>query len=219
LLHGQPDSRREAAARRWGTSIPPAREIAQGRGGSVIQETWDNLIGLDIPTIEKIIRPIVVYLVLIVLFRIFGRRELAQLNPMDLAVLLMLASALENAIIGEDESLIGGIYGAVALLSMNWLVNAISYRHSRVEKLLEGEPKVLIKQGVVNHDVLRGEKISESDIREALHREGIERVEAVRLAHLEPSGQLTIIPEEDRRLDELMERLDRIEALRAAKKD
>jgi uncharacterized membrane protein YcaP (DUF421 family) len=182
----------------------------------VLQETWENLIGLDIPTIEKIIRPVVVYLVLIALFRVFGRRELAQLNPMDLAVLLMLASALENAIIGEDESLIGGIYGAVALLSMNWLVNALSYRHPRLERLLEGEPKVLIRQGVVNRNVMRGEKISDSDIREALHREGIERVETVRLAHLEPSGQLTVIPEEDGRLDEVMERLDRIEALLAA---
>ena len=183
----------------------------------VLQETWNNLIGLEIPAIEKVIRPIIVYVVLLVLFRIFGRRELAQLNPMDLAVLLLLASALENAIIGQDESLIGGVYGAVALLSTNWLVNAVSYRVPWLDRLLQGEPRVLIRDGTIDQEIMRSEKLSDSDVDEALHREGIDQVETVRRAYLEPSGQLTIIPEDDERIDELMQRLTRIEELLIAR--
>ncbi len=183
----------------------------------VLQETWNNLIALEIPAIEKIIRPIVVYLVVLAFFRIFGRRELAQLNPMDLAVLLLLAAALENAIIGDDHSLIGGIYGAAALLGINWLVNATSYRVPWLDKLIQGEPKVLIDKGALDEEVRRSEKLSDSDVDEALHREGIEQLDEVRKAYLEPSGQLTMIPEDDRRIDELMERLARIEQLLSAR--
>ena len=101
------------------------------------------------PLAEKVLRPIVVYIFLVVALRVFGKRELAQLNPFDLVVLLSLSNTVQNAIIGNDNSLTGGLVGAFALFGINYLVVRFLFRHRRLDQLLEGKPTVLIEHGRV----------------------------------------------------------------------
>src|SRR3981081_3552919 len=105
---------------------------------------WSDLFVLKLPILDKILRPILVYLFLVLMLRIFGKRELAQLNPFDLVVLLSLSNTVQNAIIGEDNSLLGGLIGALALLVMNYMVVRYLFKHRRLDQILEGEPTDLI---------------------------------------------------------------------------
>src|SRR5450432_1963896 len=100
---------------------------------------------LKLPILEKILRPILVYFFLVLMLRVFGKRELAQLNPFDLVVLLSLSNTVQNAIIGEDNSLVGGFIGAFALLSVNYLVVRFLFKHRRLDQLVEGEPTILVE--------------------------------------------------------------------------
>src|SRR5438132_7555994 len=97
-----------------------------------------------IPVAEKIIRPILVYVFLVLLLRVFGKRELAQLNPFDLVVLLSLANTVQNAIIGNDNSVAGGFIGAFSLVLTNYLVVRFLFRHRRLDQIIEGRSAVLI---------------------------------------------------------------------------
>src|SRR5712692_3361994 len=111
--------------------------------------TWfsSEMLTLSVPVAEKIARPVVVSGFLVVCLRVFGKRELAQLNPFDLVVLLSLSNTVQNAIIGNDNSLTGGLIGALALLAMNYLVVRFLFRHRRLDEILEGEPTLLIEHG------------------------------------------------------------------------
>src|SRR4030081_2014461 len=112
------------------------------------------MMGLKIPIGEKLPRPILVYLFLVLVLRVFGKRELAQLNPFDLVVLLSLSNTVQNAIIGNDNSLSGGLVGAFALLAMNYLVVRFLFRHRRLDQLFEGKPTVLIECGKIQKAAL-----------------------------------------------------------------
>src|ERR1700734_2776445 len=101
------------------------------------------------PILEKILRPVIVYVSLILLLRLFGKRELAQLNPFDLVVLLSLSNTVQNAIIGDDNSVSGGIIGAFALLAINWGLMWVLYRMPKLTKTLEGSSSLIIQGGVV----------------------------------------------------------------------
>ena len=179
----------------------------------MFHEIWSDMFSLPIPALEKIIRPILVYFVLLIAFRIFGRRQLAQLNPMDLTVLLMLSNTVQNSIIGDDNSLIGGVIGATSLLTTNWILNYLSYKYTRLAEMIEGTPRVLIEDGVMDKKTVHRENISAQDFHEVLHREGLDQVQRVRLAYLEPSGLITVIPKDDDRIDEINRRLANIERL------
>src|SRR5262252_1283782 len=118
---------------------------------------WHDLFYLGLPFTEKIIRPIVVYAFLIVGLRLAGRRELAQLNPFDLVVLLTISNTVQNAIIGEDNSITGGIIGAATLLIVNYGVVKFLYSHENLDHLIEGDQCVLIDSGVLKADRLKRE--------------------------------------------------------------
>src|SRR5690348_999687 len=107
---------------------------------------WNDMVTLGVPLLEKILRPILVYLALVVLLRIFGKRELAQLNPFDLVVLLSLSNTVQNAIIGNDNSVTGGLIGAFTLLAMNYLVVRFLFRHRRLDQVVEGKSTTLIER-------------------------------------------------------------------------
>src|ERR1700682_1416796 len=110
---------------------------------------WKDIFVVAVPLAEKVLRPVLVYLSLVVLLRIFGKRELAQLNPFDLVVLLSLSNTVQNAIIGNDNSLTGGLIGAFSLLAMNYLVVRFLFRHRRLDQVFEGKPTTLIENGQV----------------------------------------------------------------------
>src|SRR5713101_4947747 len=108
---------------------------------------WKDMFVLGLPVLEKILRPIIVYIFLIVGLRLSGKCELAQLNPFDLIVLLTLSNTVQNAIIGDDNSVTGGIIGAASLLAINYLVVRFLYKHRSLDQLVEGKADVLIEDG------------------------------------------------------------------------
>jgi len=113
----------------------------------MLAKMMQDLFVLNVPVMEKILRPILVYLAMVVLLRVFGKRELAQLNPFDLVVLLSVSNTVQNAIIGEDNTLTGGLIGAVSLFAMNYVVVRFLFRHRRLDQMLEGSPTQLVFGG------------------------------------------------------------------------
>lgn len=164
--------------------------------------------------VEKIARPIVVYLFLIVALRLGGKRELAQLNPLDLVVLLTLSNTVQNAIIGEDNTVIGGLIGATTLLGINHLVVRYAFRHRGLERIVEGKGTMLIEHGVLKRSNLDRELLSQSELLSAAHKQGLSSLADVETAVLEPSGTVSFTAKqptlETRRHDELLARLDQL---------
>jgi uncharacterized membrane protein YcaP (DUF421 family) len=143
---------------------------------------------LPIPVVEKILRPVIVYLCLIIFLRLFGKRELAQLNPFDLVVLLSLSNTVQNAIIGEDNSVTGGIVGALALLTINWLLTWLLFRAPRLDAALEGSPATLIKGGEVDAHALKHECLTHEELISVLNKNGFNDPAEVEVCVLEPNG-------------------------------
>jgi len=115
-----------------------------------MHDMWKDMFFIGGPILEKILRPVIVYIFLIVGLRLSGKRELAQLNPFDLIVLLTLSNTVQNAIIGNDNSVTGGIIGATSLLAINYLVIRFLYDHRKLEQIVEGSPDILIEDGKVH---------------------------------------------------------------------
>ena len=153
---------------------------------------WGDIFVAGAPVVEKILRPVVVYIFLVVALRVFGKRELAQLNPFDLVVLLSLSNTVQNAIIGNDNSLSGGLIGAFALLVINYLVVRFLFRHRRLDEILEGAPTVLVEHGGVKQDALARELLTTAELMTVLHRQGFETVEEVERCILQPGGTFDI---------------------------
>src|ERR1043165_7108274 len=112
---------------------------------------WHDLLHPDVSILEKIVRPILVYFFLVVSLRLAGKRELAQLNPFDLVVLLTLSNTVQNAIIGDDNSVSGGVLGATTLLLVNYIVVRFLYSHKRLDRIIEGDADPLIENGNIRH--------------------------------------------------------------------
>ncbi|HZP03969.1 MAG TPA: YetF domain-containing protein [Terracidiphilus sp.] len=149
---------------------------------------FQHMFQLPLPIAEKLLRPILVYLILVALLRLFGKRELAQLNPFDLVVLLSLSNTVQNAIIGDDNSLTGGVIGAFSLLSINWLMVRLLFRSPRLTRMLEGRAAVLIRDGQVDRKALERESLTREELMEVVHRQGFEHLHEVRHCELEPNG-------------------------------
>jgi uncharacterized membrane protein YcaP (DUF421 family) len=143
---------------------------------------------LPLPLIEKILRPVIVYLCLIVFLRLFGKRELAQLNPFDLVVLLSLSNTVQNAIIGDDNSITGGIVGAFSLLAINWLLMWVLYRTPKVNAALEGKSSTLIRDGVVDEEELKKQILTQEELISVLNKNGFNDPQDVETCVLEPNG-------------------------------
>jgi uncharacterized membrane protein YcaP (DUF421 family) len=126
-------------------------------------------------------------------FRVSGKRQVGQLTPFDLVVLLILSNVVQNALIGNDDSLTGGLIGAATILGLNYAMVEIAYRSRRARRLLEAHPTLLVHNGRLLHDNLRRERITFEDLQAALRRNGVLEVEHVRVAVLEESGGISVI--------------------------
>jgi uncharacterized membrane protein YcaP (DUF421 family) len=157
---------------------------------------WQNMMVFGAPWEEKVLRTIGVYVLLLVGLRLAGKRELGQFNPFDLVVLLLLSNTVQNAIIGNDNSLSGGLFGAAILLVVNYLVVRYLYRHPALDRLIEGDPEVLIRNGELLNHRLERELISKEQLEAAARRQGIESLDKVNTCRLETGGALTFIPRE-----------------------
>ncbi len=181
-----------------------------------MHDILSHMFVLGAPVAEKILRSVVVYAFLVISLRLAGKRELAQLNPFDLVVLLTLSNTVQNAIIGDDNSVTGGLIGAAALLLINYLVIRFLYNHKKIDQFVEGKADVLIDDGKVNVRHLRGELITMAEIEAAARKQGFGSISDVRQCILEPGGTLTFIgkapgPDETRHM-ELLARFDRLAA-------
>jgi len=181
-----------------------------------MHEITAHLFNVPIPIIEKIIRPILIYAFLVILLRVFGKRELAQLNPFDLVVLLSLSNTVQNAIIGEDNSVAGGMIGAVTLLVTNYLVVRFLFRHRRLDQLMEGKPAILIKEGHIHKDEMARELLTTAELQSVIRRQGFDGIHDIETCILEPGGAFSIKAKspsaEVQRHAELLQRLDALQA-------
>jgi uncharacterized membrane protein YcaP (DUF421 family) len=175
---------------------------------------WHNMLDLGAPLLEKILRPVLVYVFLIVSLRLAGKRELAQLNPFDLVVLLTLSNTVQNAIIGNDNSLSGGLIGAATLLLVNYLVVRFLFTHDKLDRIVEGDPDILVDHGIVQETHLRRELLTKNELEVAAHRQGFGGLSDIEKAVIEPGGSIFFVPKEptpdEQQQTELLKRLDSI---------
>jgi uncharacterized membrane protein YcaP (DUF421 family) len=147
---------------------------------------------VEIPLWEKVLRTLLVYLVILLFLRLAGKRELAQLNSFDLVVLLLLSNVVQNAIIGPDNSLLGGLIGAAVLLSFNAVIVRVVTRSQLATDLFEGTPTVLIEDGRLDERSLRRLGLRRAEVMKALHRQGADSIEEVARASLDPGGAIVV---------------------------
>lgn len=175
---------------------------------------WKDMFAMGVPLAEKILRPVVVYTFLVISLRLSGKRELVQLNPFDLVVLLTLSNTVQNAIIGDDNSVSGGLIGATSLLVVNYLVVRFLYNHRTLDRLIEGKEDVLIDKGKVKTERLKKELISMQQLAAAARKQGFDDLSEVEQCILEPGGTLTFIgkkPDSDEmRHAELLRRFEMV---------
>ena len=151
-----------------------------------------SMFHMALPLGEKILRPVIVYMCLIVFLRLFGKRELAQLNPLDLVVLLSLSNTVQNAMIGDDNSVTGGIVGAFSLLAINWVLMRFLFHAPRINQALQGSETVLIRFGEIDREALQRETLTELELTDVLHRQGFDDASEVDRCVLEPNGTFYI---------------------------
>jgi uncharacterized membrane protein YcaP (DUF421 family) len=180
----------------------------------ILSPVIDHMFHLPLPFIEKLLRPVIVYLVLVLLLRIFGKRELAQLNPFDLVVLLSLSNTVQNAIIGDDNSITGGVIGAFSLLAINWVVVRVLFRSQRLTRALEGRSTVLCRNGQLDQRAIAREALTREELLEVIHRQGFDHFHEVRRIELEPNGTFYIEAMDpsvaEKHHAELLDRIDRL---------
>ena len=141
---------------------------------------------------ELMLRVAMVYLAVFVLLRVVGKKHVGELAPFDLVVLLLLSECVQNALIGDDKSVLGGIIAAAILFGLNQLVGYVAWRNKEAERVLEGTPRMLVRHGRVLNDALAREQITHAELLEALRREGCTSLVNVRYAMLENDGSITI---------------------------
>jgi len=180
-----------------------------------------DLLQPGIPILEKLLRTLVVYGFLLVGLRLAGKRELSQLNPFDLVVLLLLSNTVQNAIIGNDNSITGGLIGAVVLMAFNFGVVRFLYHHEKIDRIIEGDAILLVDNGCVVKEALDRELITVPELESVSHRQGFESLAEVQRCILEPGGTLAMFGKKpstgEARQDELLTRLDEIKAMLAAR--
>jgi uncharacterized membrane protein YcaP (DUF421 family) len=181
-----------------------------------MHDMWKDMFVLALPIAEKILRPICVYAFLVVGLRLSGKRELVQLNPFDLVVLLTLSNTVQNAIIGDDNSVTGGIIGATSLLIVNYLVVRFLYKHRSLDQLVEGKADILIEGGKVYTQRLKKELITMAQLEAAARKQGFESLSEVDQCVLEPGGTISFIGKkpgsDETRHQVLMQRIDALMA-------
>lgn len=163
--------------------------------GSLGGSLFNLHLGLD----EKILRSVLVFLFLVVALRLGGKRELAQINVLDLAVLLLASNALQNALIGNDNSVSGGFIGAGTLFVANYVFIRFTFRYARIRRILEGRPRVLLRNGDLDYEAMNKEAITQEELEDSLLEKGMTSFDRVGLIILETNGKLVYLNREQAR--------------------
>ncbi len=149
------------------------------------------MFNLAVPWWELVLRGVVVYALLIILLRMTGKRQIGQLSPFDLVLLLILSNSVQNSMNAGDNSLIGGLISAVTLVVLNYLVGLVTFKSRKLEEIVEGRPQVLIHEGKLFEDVMLDAKLTQHELDCALRQAGYFAIEEVKLAILENNGGIS----------------------------
>ena len=152
-----------------------------------------SVFDLDVGVDEKVLRSVLVFLFLAAALRLGGKRELAQINVLDLAVLLLASNALQNALIGNDNSVTGGVIGASTLFVANYVFIRLTFRHARIRRILEGRPRVLLRNGRLDRKAMDKEAVTQEELEDELLNKGMTSFENVGLIILETNGKLVFL--------------------------
>jgi uncharacterized membrane protein YcaP (DUF421 family) len=178
---------------------------------------WNAMFDLDPTVYEKIVRAVAIYAFLVIALRIVGKRELAQLNTLDFVVLLAVANAVQNGLIGADNSVTGAVIGATVLFVVNSALAFVLYRNNRLQRLVEGTPTELIRDGQLLEDALRQQGLTHDDLLEEIQSAGADSFDDVQTARLLPNGKVIVIPKETNQAsvqyDDLRARIDHLTGL------
>jgi uncharacterized membrane protein YcaP (DUF421 family) len=177
-----------------------------------VRVVWHDIWVLQVPWWERILRAVVVYAFVVVALRLAGKRELGQLNSLDLVVLLFLSNILQNSIIGNDVSITGGIIGAATLLLVNYATIRVLFLFPAIDRVVEGDATVLVENGQLISQNLKKELLTEEELIVACHKQGLYSLDEVERAYLEPGGAITIFARrptaEERETSEIEQRLE-----------
>jgi uncharacterized membrane protein YcaP (DUF421 family) len=149
---------------------------------------------LSVPVWELIVRSVIVYGFLLILLRVTGKRQVGQLAPFDLVLLLVLSNAVQNSMNGGDNSLVGGLVSAATLVLLNLGIGVLTFKNKKLEALIEGRPQLLIHNGMLYDQVLHDAKLTRHELNSALRQAGCDSVDEVRLAVLENNGSISVVP-------------------------
>lgn len=149
---------------------------------------------IDPAPLAVVLRTAVVYLFLVMILRLSGKREVGQMSILELIVILLISDAVQNSMVGEDTTLIGGLLAVMTLLGLDYGLSRLAGRSRRLRRVIEGEPRLLIRDGRLLGKALREEKVEPEKVRAAVRAQGLARVEDVRLAVLETDGSISVIP-------------------------
>jgi uncharacterized membrane protein YcaP (DUF421 family) len=147
---------------------------------------------LSLPWWEFIARAVVVYIFLLAILRLTGKRQVGQLAPFDLVLLLVLSNALQNSMNGGDNTVTGGVISAVTLISLNYLLGYITFRSKKMGRFIEGRPQVIIHNGNVYRDVMERERLTHDELDAAVRQAGCASIDEVHFAILENNGQISV---------------------------
>ena len=156
-----------------------------------------DLFQLSAPWWHFVLRACAIYLLVMVLVRVSGKRAVGQFTPFDLVLLILIGNAVQNGINGGDNSLTGAAIMATTLIALNYAVAYVTSRNRKVEKFVEGVPVLLARDGQLFEAVLRRELVSREDFREALRMNGVDDVAEVELALLETNGSISVVKKRD----------------------
>lgn len=164
---------------------------------ALLQLPWHDLLLPKLSWAEKIVRPLLVYVALLFVFRLLSKRDLAQATLFDFFIILLISNVVQNAMIGEDNSVLGAIVGALVLVILASLLNRVTARSKRARVLLEGDPLLLIARGSIQNDTMEAANISRNDLLSAVRKQGISRLADVGFAILELDGTISVIRRDD----------------------
>ncbi|WP_449387443.1 DUF421 domain-containing protein [Chryseobacterium lineare] len=149
------------------------------------------------PILDVVIRSVCVYLFMVIAIRLFGKNQLSQLNAGDVVLLLLISNAVQNAMVGENTSLEGGLVAALVLFAANFIVKRLMFSNRKFESFMEEDPVVLIKDGKVDENALNKVKISKDELEEAVREHGVDGIKKVKLSILEVDGNISVISEDE----------------------
>ncbi|MDR6404395.1 MULTISPECIES: YetF domain-containing protein [Chryseobacterium] len=150
------------------------------------------------PILDVVLRSLCVYLFMMIAIRVFGKNQLSQLNAGDVVLLLLISNAVQNAMVGPDTSLQGGLIAALVLFAANFIVKRFMFSSQKFESLMEDDPVILVKDGMIDEKALDKVKITKGELEEAIREHGVDGIENVKLCILEVDGNISVISEDEK---------------------